>query len=81
MYGCGHDQTTPIAAHMFNNTHPVPCKPHANFQPGWSFNLLLLAKQLLMGVALAKPHPYVGNNAYPDTWRPHIKVQPDLSFN
>ena len=44
---------------MLNNAHLVPCKLHAKFQPGLSFNLLLIAKQLPMGVVIPEPHLYL----------------------
>ena len=43
--------------HLCNNADPVHWKLHAKFQPGWSFDLLVITKQLPVGMAMAKPHP------------------------
>ena len=34
-----------------------------------------------MGVAIAKPHPYIVNSVHTVTWKPHAKIQPEWSFN
>ena len=54
-------------ARVVNNAHPDTWRPYAKFQPNWSFNQLLIAKQLPVGVANVKPYLYVVNNAYPST--------------
>ena len=66
--------------HMFNNDHPVSWKPHAKYQPGWSFDYLLIVKQLPV-CGYGQTTPNVVNNAYLSTWRLHVKFRPDLSFN
>ena len=69
---------------MLNNAHSIPWKAHAKFQPGWSFDWLLIEKQLPVGVAMTKPHPlshpHVLNNANPVPCKPHAKFVPGLSF-
>ena len=60
---------------MVNNAHPVTWKPHAKFQPDWSFNSLMAVKTTSDGYGRDKttplPHLHEVNNAYPGTWN-HI---------
>ena len=80
-YGCGHYKAT---LHMLNNAHPVPWKPHSKFLHGWSFDWLLIAKQLSVGVAMKKmhllPYPHMLYNAHPVLCELHAKYWPDLYY-
>ena len=54
---------------------------HAKSQSGLSFNLFLIAKQLPVGVAITKPHPYVVKNLVPgDHTSIFDQIGPSIDF-
>ena len=56
--GVAMTKTHPLThLHMISNAQPVAWKPHSRFQSSWSFDQLLIEKQLRVDVAMAKPHP------------------------